>query len=279
MHLQICAGDFYRNPPIKKAMNTWDIDVALDYFKAAGSNEEIPLNDLAGKISLLILLSRMCRIGEVAQLDLQHMEQVEGRLVFTLPKPTKTFTAEKCGSYNKNLQTLAVDSFPEPELCPYGAIMAYLRRTAGLRGMVTKLFLLCDSSPKAASATTVSRWMKIVMGKAGHGKFKIHSGHSAASSCALLLGLPIECILKQAGWRSGNTFIDHYLKPLDQSALPQDKHKFSRNWEGSQSTHRIENHADWFIAQFKQNAGINPKICSSPSPSVPETCTLQSTSG
>ena len=143
------------------------------------------------------------------------------------------FTANSCGSYEKNMQTLSVDSFPEACLCPYSTIMTYLRWTAGLRGTVTKLFLLCNSSPKAASATTVSCWTKMVMVKAGLGNFKIHSGCSAASSCALLLGLPMECILKQAGWQSSNTFIDHYLKPLDRQALPKDKHNFSWNWENS----------------------------------------------
>ena len=264
-------GVFNRNPPIKKSMKTWDIDIALDYFKASGSNNELPLNDLAGKISLslLILLSRMCRIGEVAQLDLKHMEQTQGRLTFTLPKPTKTFTVDKCGSYEKNLQTLFVDSFPEPELCPYSAIMAYLSRTAGLRGSVTKLFLLCNSSLKAASPTMLSCWTKMVMSKAGLGKLKIHPGRSAATSCALLLGLPMECILKQAGWHSGNTFIDYYLKPLDNSALPRDKHKFIQNREGSHHSRRIENCTDRYVKNFKKTLGINENICSSPSPNMP----------
>ena len=69
-------GVFNKNPPIKKEMQTWDIDIALNYFKVSGPNDSLPLHDLAGKISLLILLSRMCRIGEVAQLDLQYM--IEG---------------------------------------------------------------------------------------------------------------------------------------------------------------------------------------------------------
>ena len=66
----------------------------------------------------------------------------------------------------------------------------------------------------------------------------MHSGRVAASSCALLLGLPIDAISKQAGWKSKSTFVQNYMKtPLILREKLEDKHNFSTIWNDKESEH------------------------------------------
>ena len=94
-------GIFNKKPPIKRLkMRSWDVDIALDFFSNGSKNKNLLISELAGKVCLLILLSRMCRIGELALLDLEHMEILDGAMTFTLQMPTKTFTMGSCNAYS-----------------------------------------------------------------------------------------------------------------------------------------------------------------------------------
>ena len=99
-------------------MITWNVDVVLDYFIAAGDNESLLLNDLAGKISMLVMLSTMCRLSDVLQLDMKNMTETEDFLEFRLDTPTKTFTEYNMAFGGSGLQTLTLHRFDDPRLCP-----------------------------------------------------------------------------------------------------------------------------------------------------------------
>ena len=127
-------GVFNLRPPIKPGskLKSWDIVIALDYLTSGPTNQVMDLSDLAGKLCLLVLLSRMCRIGELAQLDLEHMEINEGSVCFTLPVPTKTFTTGSYNEYSQGLQKLTFKRFPNPAICPVEAQYTYLKCTLPL---------------------------------------------------------------------------------------------------------------------------------------------------
>ena len=42
---------------------------------------------------------------------------------------------------------------------------------------------------------------------AGLGTFKLHSSHSASSTSALLVGMPLDQIIAKVGWVKASTFI------------------------------------------------------------------------
>ena len=81
-------------------------------------------------------------------------------------------------------------------------------------------------------------------------KFTPYSNRSAASSCAVLLGLPIDSILKQAGWTTSNTFIRHYMKGPETQIT--NNHAFSKNWEPENGGERLINANTTKIKKFKQ---------------------------
>ena len=70
---------------------------------------------------------------------------------------------------------------------------------------------------KAASKSTVSRWVKMVLLKAGiDPSFGPHSTRTASTSKAKLGGggISLETIMKTAGWSSSSVFAKFYDKPV-----------------------------------------------------------------
>ena len=183
-------GVFNKKPPIKQRskLRSWDVDIVLDHLVSGADNKVMDLSELAGKLCLLILLNRMCRIGELAILDLEKMEISEGSVCFTLPVPTKTFTTGSCNEYIRGLQHLTLKRFPNPAICPVEALYTYLKRTLPFQANVNKVFIIVDQSPRPASRQTLSCWTKNILTKAGLGNFTVHSGCSTTSTCTLLLG-------------------------------------------------------------------------------------------
>ena len=224
-------GVFNARPPVpytKSSPVTWNVDIPLTYIKNGPSNEEMGMSQLGGKIAMLILLANMCRISDVAQLDLAQMTRGEGHLSFWLETPTKTFTKANMNFGGTALQTLVIEEFEDEKLCPVRAIECYIERSKGLRGSVTKLFIVTGFNPNAASIQSISRWAKRILKDAGLGEFTVHSGRSASASNALLLGLPISSILRKAGWHSESTFIKKYMK--NPQCILHDVHGFSKMW-------------------------------------------------
>ena len=224
-------GLFNARPPVpytKSSPVTWNVNIPLTYIKNRPSNEEMGMSQLGGKITMLILLANMCRISDIAQLDLAQMTQGEGHLSFRLETPTKTFTEANMKFGGGGLQTLVIEEFEDETLCPVRVIECYIDHSKGLRGNVTKLFIITGFTPNAASIQSISRWAKRILKDAGLGEFTVHSGRSASASNALLLGLPINSILRKAGWWSESTFIKKYMK--NPQCILHDVHGFSKMW-------------------------------------------------
>ena len=138
-------GVFNARPPVpytKSSPVTWNVDIPLTYIKNGPLNEEMGMSQLGGKITMLILLANMCRISDVAQLDLAQMTRGEGHLSFRLETPTKTFTEANMKFGGGGLQTLVIEEFEDETLCPVQAIECYIDRSKGLWGNVTNFLSL-----------------------------------------------------------------------------------------------------------------------------------------
>ena len=76
----------------------------------------------------------------------------------------------------------------------------YMDRTKNLRKS-DKLLISTIKPHGPVSKQTVSRWVKILLQEAGIDLlFKLHSIRAAAASKAKLSGIPLETIMKTAGW-------------------------------------------------------------------------------
>ena len=92
----------------------------------------------------------------------------------------------------------------------------YLERTKPLRGDITSLFVTYVKPYKAASKDTISRWIKTTLGLAGIDitRFKPHSIRSLSTSAAAIAKVPVDKILRTAGWSGHCTFAKYYKKPI-----------------------------------------------------------------
>ena len=100
-------------------------------------------------------------------------------------------------------------------------VKEYLKRSSLFRGTHSKLLLSYAKPHKEVSKDTVSRWIKVVLARAGIDtkQFGAHSVRSAVTSKAKINSVPLENILQKAGWSNVRTFAKFY----DRQIITDDK--------------------------------------------------------
>ena len=101
----------------------------------------------------------------------------------------------------------------ERKICIVTAITHYLEITKDLR--ITDQ--LIKKTRKAVTTSTISRWCKVILEKAGIDieKYSSHSTRSASTSKAKIKGLSLSEINKAvAGWKETSTFRRFYDKSI-----------------------------------------------------------------
>ena len=213
------SASFNTHPPgVLRPGSTWDVNVLLDYFVKLGPNEKITKsNILGGKLVLQLLLTQLCRSSEVAQLQMSMMRILHGTIQFRLNKPVKTCTARNYNVKSK-AQLMTVKEFDgHPLLCPVKTLLAYIQRTKFKRLSVDHLFVLVTTQePRRATAQTIVRWAKDIMRDAGLAEFNVHSTRGVGATAGLLMGLPLDEIVRRVGWTRATTFMKYYMKPVKQ---------------------------------------------------------------
>lgn len=111
-------------------------------------------------------------------------------------------------------------AFPHNRLlCPVVTLKAYEQRTAPLRGAdippKTTLFLTTIKPHGPASSSTIARWLKNLLARAGIDTsiFKAHSVRGASSTAAHNAGVTTCDIMNAADWSSQSVFQKFYYKP------------------------------------------------------------------
>lgn len=106
---------------------------------------------------------------------------------------------------------------PDRRLCCITVLKEYLKRTESLRKNHCSLFISYVKPYNPVSKSTISRWLKTFMCKSGIdiNKYYVHSIRAASASKAKLLCIPIDNILKSAGWSSARTFAKFYDKQVE----------------------------------------------------------------
>ena len=210
------------DPIIPKPQRIWDVSQVLDYFLEAPPNSLMSLRVLGCKLACLLMLVSMRRCIDLTRLDIGHLQWTSPREArFLLTSPSKTYNYRTRKHIAENLQffivtALLIEKDIDKKLCPIRCLRHYLRRTKGLRGKDTALFVISQSPFNPAARPTVAQWVKTIMAKAGIdiSIYAPHSVRSASSSKAFNMGISVSHIMRKAGWTKENTFIKHYLKEL-----------------------------------------------------------------
>jgi integrase len=210
--LRVMKGIFNLNPPSAKYCAFWDVNIVLSYLASLGPNAELPFDKLSSKLAMLLALTSMCRVSELAAIDFDSITVNDSGVRFALSKPRKN-------QHRGPLKTFLLTRLPEDNLtCPVACMSAYLIKSYDFRSdLHGKTLLLALRAPhKSVGASTVARWIKGVLVSAGIdvNKFSSHSTRGASASKAFAAGIPVERILKAGGWASESVFSKHYQRPI-----------------------------------------------------------------
>ena len=165
----------------------------------------------------------MCHKSEALQMRLSGVQIFNDKLIFTLPKPTKTYNKSSYKT-RKSLQQLEIPCLiQDPLLCPMRALFDYLEKVKHVQKDIDFVFILFQDKSHPASSQTISHWAKLILKDYGLLEFGIASTRSTSASNALLMGIPLDEIVGTVGWTPAETFLRSYLKPLTPKANNADK--------------------------------------------------------
>ena len=199
-------GVFNTRPALPRYNTIWDVRKVLEFLSKTKNDT---LLFLAGKLSMLFLLLSAQRCQTLHLINLEDIKVSDGKLIINTPHLLKT---SKPGQHQTPFSFISYK--PDKQLCIVRTISEYLQRTKGIRN-TDKLLVSTIKPHGAASKQTICRWIKLIMHKAGvHQSFKPHSTRAAASSMAKMCGVPLQAIIKSAGWSNAKTFAKYYHKPL-----------------------------------------------------------------
>ena len=202
-------GIFHERPPQPRYSETWNVGIVTTYIESLGENDSLSLAVLTHKLVMLLALTRS---ADLSQLDLKFRRYLPEGVAF---QPTKL---AKQSRQSKPIAECFFPAFtPNGLLCPVVTLKAYEERTQSVRQETgSKPLLLTTIKPHSpASSSTIARWLKSLLGKAGIDTaiFKAHSVRGAAVTAASIAGVTTCDILNAADWSSPSVFQKFYYKP------------------------------------------------------------------
>jgi hypothetical protein len=188
----------------------WPAEKVLDYLRELWPLARLVRKELTWKLAMLIALTTGQRCQTLTLLDISsdRMAKTDSCYDFTLTDHVKQ---NRPGKVFGNLRLY---KYTVPELCVYETLDYYLTFTAPLRTS-TRLFVSYIKPYGAVTSSTIGRWLKGVLQRAGIDTqlFSAHSTRCAATSKAAT-SVAADVILKTAGWAEECTFRRFYKKPV-----------------------------------------------------------------
>lgn len=176
---------------------SWKVDVVLDEILSWGSSSQLDIKLLSWKLVMLVALASACRSSAISYLNCKYMKQQGPNILFELPRGTKICCP--CSETRK----IVFDSFSKDEnLCVVSCINEYLRKTQEWRDIDDKidrswLILSLVKPHHPMSTSSIARWLKETIRKAGITNFTAHSIRSASTSKDKRMGLSTKDIIDQ----------------------------------------------------------------------------------
>ena len=215
-HRNVCwvtKGSHERHPPGPRYPSFWDVKLVLSLFKRWGSNDTLSFKFLSMKLAMLLLLVTSQRGQTIVALDIDHMLEDGDKIIFNM---TKLLKSNRCGD---RLSTVMLKRYaPDSRLCIIQTLRDYLERAEEVRPHYESQLLISFIFPnEGISRNTLARWALNVMDFAGvdTDRWRLHSTRGASTSKAKSLGVSVNAIMRQAGWRSSTSFAIYYDKEIE----------------------------------------------------------------
>lgn len=203
-------GIFEIKPTLPKYNCTWDVDKVLYLLRSLSPLAELSLLQLSRKLVTLFALTTGQRSQTLHLFDTRNIECCVTSLKIRIGDLLKQSRP------NNHLSELFISQYVlDQDLCVVRTYQHYLERTEKLR-QDTRLFIKTQKPYTWVSKSTLSHWIKDVLSQAGIDMncFSPHSTRSASCSAAAASNVPIDTVLRTAGWKRENTFRKFYNRPV-----------------------------------------------------------------
>ena len=211
-------GIFNIKPPLPRYNSVWDAKVVLNFIRSLGDNASLSLKMLTLKLCMLMALVSAQRCQTLCALSIDGLTVTEDSVTFHINTLLKTCRQGKLGKTVK-FQVYSIDE----HLCVKRCIDVYIERTREVRGQEKQLLISFVHPYRKVGTDSVARWIKTVLALSGidTDQFKAHSTR-AASVSACVRYIPVEDIVKRAGWSNETTFQRFYNKTVESKDKFQD---------------------------------------------------------
>lgn len=215
-------GVYQATPSKPRYSKIWDVGKVLARLEKMSPAKHLSIKDLSCKLAVLILLATGQRVQTLSLLNIDTMIFTKQHVTFQIIEKMKQSRP------GKDRFTLSFKRFHDnPRLCIVHYLDHYLRRTQSTRNSQF-LFVSLNKPHHRVTVDTLSRWVKIILKESGIDLqlYGSHSVRSASTSSAAAQGVPINDILKQAGWSTKNVFCKWYQRPVEANACNSNNHVF-----------------------------------------------------
>ena len=210
---RLMKGVFECKPTFPKVCSTWDVNIVLKELESWYPTEKLTLKELTLKLVMLIALctGQRCQTLKALKITPKCMNLSDTKCVFIID------TLLKQSRRGVHLAPIELYKNDNPKVCVINTLKIYLDKTRDWRGDASKHLILTLQAPHGCASTdTIARWLRWTLARAGVDttQFTAHSTRSASTSAARSLGVPIDNIMKAAGWSNVHTFKRYYQKEI-----------------------------------------------------------------
>ena len=216
----LLAGIFNQRPPQPRYTFIWDVEILIKFIKdEMAIDSKLSDGDLTLKLTALLALTAAQRVTAIQHLNINFMARSSSQVTFYFNKLHKSWRRGKAPP------EVTYQGYPnDKSLCIVSTLGEYLDRTRNWRNSDChdgQLLLSTLTPHNPVKSSTISNWLKRVMGKAGIDTttFKAHSTRGASTSKAELNGASMEDILKRGSWSSQSTWQKFYKKNIINEGL------------------------------------------------------------
>ena len=208
-------GVFELKPSLPRYSSIWDVSVVLQHLRSLGPPTQLDLKSLTKKTTMLFCLLTGQRCQTLTKLDTALMQELLGKIMFTIGDKLKTTRP------GKHLAPIELLAYPRDEsICVVSHLKQYIARTQPIRARRTipSCVNISYAKPhKPIFNSNVAKWAKSVLKDSGidTGTFSGNSARPASTSYGAQTGLSLVEILKAGGWTNAQTFAKHYHKPIE----------------------------------------------------------------
>ncbi|CAG7719349.1 unnamed protein product, partial [Allacma fusca] len=196
-------------PTKARYSGTWDVNLVCKLFNNWPDNSRLSIMELSLKLLALLALVTAQRVQTLHAIKVSDIV-ISSNVTISICKFLK------CSKPGIPEKPIVLEVFADNEkLCVVSALKEYLKRTATYRKSEA-LFLKTVSPFQDVNKQTLSRWLCIVLEKAGVDPvFKAHSFRHASTSKAYRGGISVDAIYSRAGWsQTSKVFANFYNRPV-----------------------------------------------------------------